>query len=83
MNGCVDCMILHGFNVWDEGMMSVTSAPRTTSMKQKNGARAVPGHCRLGPWKSALLQSSFAVISADVRGAGILNIGNGEFPEDL
>ena len=33
MNGWVDCMILHGFNVWDEGMMSVTSPPRTTSNK--------------------------------------------------
>ena len=78
MNGWVDCMILHGFNVWDEGMMSVTSAPRTTSKKPKHVASTVPGYCRLGPWKSALLQSGFAVISADVRGAGILNIGNGE-----
>lgn len=39
MNGWVDCMILHGFNVWDEGMMSVIPAPRTTSMKPKHAAR--------------------------------------------
>ena len=32
--------------------------------------RGEPWDFLLGPWKSALLQSGFAVISADVRGAG-------------